>query len=329
MTAFSYDPIRVGIIGCSNIARKRFLPALIRSNKAKLQSIGSRELTKARSFSELFQCQHYGNYEDVIYSDDVDLVYISTPPTKRMHILEAAIRAGKHVLCEKPLLSNVADTIEILALAANCGVRIFENYAYLSHPQHSKLKELLSKNIIGKIKSIYVTFTYPLPLAGDIRLNPCLGGGVINDSLGYPISLAVFLYGDSVKIMSSSIGFSDSLGVDKNCQFQALVGDQTFYSARVAMDENYKSSYLLTGDSGEIEVTRAFSVDENHAATINITTESGRVVETLALVNQFNLYLEQCILELNDRIMTSERNIFRVRTFMDAVIGANVPFNSL
>jgi predicted dehydrogenase len=329
MIALSSEPIRVGIIGCSSIACRRFLPALISSDKAKLQAIGSRELSKAKNLAELFQCQQYGCYEDVIYSDDVDLLYISTPPTERKHILEAAIRASKHVLCEKPLLSNLAATKEVLDMAANYGVRIFENYAYTSHPQHSRVKELISKNIIGEIRDVSVTYTYPLPPADDIRLKPNLGGGVINDSLGYPISLASFLYGDAVKIMGASISRSNSLGIDKSCEFQALVGDQILYRARVGMDEVYKSSYLLTGERGEIEVTRAFSVDENHVATINIITAGGSLVESLAPVNQFRLYLEKCILELTDDMKYAEKNILRVRTLMDAIVGSALPLYNL
>lgn len=325
MSVHAFGPIRVGIVGCSSIAIRRFLPALISSDKAKLQFVGSRELSKAKKISELFQCRCYGNYEDVIYANDVDLVYISTPPTERVHLLEAAIRAKKHVLCEKPLLSNSAATKQVLDLAATFGTRVFENYAYLSHPQHSRVKQLLASNLIGKVLGLSVIYTYPLPPPDDIRLNPELGGGVINDTLGYPISLAGFLYGDAVEISRSSISFSDSLGIDENCEFQALVGDGIIFRGRVGMNDEYKSSYLLTGEFGEIEVSRAFSVDENHIASINITTAGGGVVETVGQANQFRLYLEQCISELTDEVMHSEKYILRTRTLMDSVLGVAVP----
>lgn len=329
MSMLSSCPIRIGIIGCSSIAYRRFLPALIKTDIAKLQVIGSRDLFKAKSFADFFQCQQYGNYKDVIYSDDVDLIYISTPPTERKHILETVIRARKHIICEKPLLLDLAITKKVLKMAENYGVRIFENYAYLSHPQHSRVKTLLSKNIIGNIQDIIVTYTYPLPPAGDIRLQANLGGGVVNDSLGYPISLASFLYGNAVKILGATITHSTSLGIDKSCEFQALVGDQINYRARVGMDEVYKSSYILTGEHGKLEVTRAFSVNENHAATINVITAGGNVVETLIPTNQFQLYLEQCILGLSDNTKYAEKKILRLRSLMDDVIGSAVHLNIL
>jgi predicted dehydrogenase len=325
MKTIGSAPIRVGIIGCSSIARRRFIPALLSSKKATLQIIGSRELSKASEFAKLFQCVKYGNYDDVIFSNDVDLIYISTPPTERKNLLEAAIRAGKHVLCEKPLLTCADATREILDLAENYGVRLFENYAYLSHPQHAKVKELLSKNIIGRIREVSVSYTYPLPAAHDIRLKPQLGGGVINDSLGYPVSLVIFLFDDAVKITRASISHSNSLGVDKNCEFEAIVGEGVQYKARVGMDEEYSSTYVLTGEYGAIEVGRAFSVDSTHAATIIINTASGREVETIANANQFQLYLDQCIVDLSDVRKLSEKNTLQIRSLMDAIIQAAKP----
>ena len=311
---------RVGIIGCSSIARRRFLPALIGSDKAALEIIGSREWAKAKQTAELFDCAAYGSYDDVINSHNVDLVYISTPPTERKYLLEAAIKAGKHVLCEKPLLSNAGETKEVLELAAHQGVRVFENYAYVCHPQHAAVKKLISQNLIGLVRDISVRYTYPLPAANDIRLKPELGGGVVNDSLGYPISLANYLEGSRFDLIESSIGHSNKLGVDVNCKFRAVVGKRINFTAYVGMDEEYRSAYVVTGDSGVIEVTRAFSVDESHQATVILRTAQGREVVTVMPANQFRMHLEDCVSALSRKDDFAEGNILAVRTLMDEVI---------
>ena len=320
MTAKDCARTRVGIIGCSSIARRRFLPALIGSDKAALAIIGSRERAKAKQMADSFHCADYGSYDDVIHSDDVDLVYISTPPTERKHLLEAAITARKHVLCEKPILPNAGETKDVLKLAANFDVRVFENYAYLSHPQHAAVKNLLCQNLIGPVRDISVTYTYPLPPADDIRLKPELGGGVVNDSLGYPISLVNHLDGRGFSLMESCIAHSEKLGVDVSCSFRGVVGGQINVTAQVGMDEDYRSAYVITGDGGVIEVSRAFSVDENHRATVIVRTSQGREVLTMEPVNQFRMHLEDCVLALSQRDNVAEERIMAVRTSMDEVI---------
>lgn len=320
MNATDRVSTRVGVIGCSSIAIRRFLPALIRSDKAALKIIGSREWAKARQTAELFGCAGYGSYDDVINSDDVDLVYISTPPTERKYLLEAAIKAGKHVLCEKPLLSNADETKDVLEFAASVGVRVFENYAYLSHPQHANVKNLILQNSIGRVREISVRYTYPLPPANDIRLKPELGGGVVNDSLGYPISLANYLEGDGFSLIESSIVHSNKLGIDVNCKFRAVVGRQINFTGHVGMDEEYSSAYVIAGDRGVIEVTRAFSVDEDHQATVILHTAHGREVVTVVPANQFRMHLEDCVSALSRKDSFAEENIMAVRTSMDKVI---------
>lgn len=311
---------RVGIIGCSSIARRRFLPALIGSDRVALKMIGSRERAKAKEMAESFYCAGYGSYDEVINSAEVDLVYISTPPTERRGLLEAAIRAGKHVLCEKPILPNSRETRDVLAMAANFGVRVFENYAYLSHPQHATVKDLLCQNLIGPIRDIFVAYTYPLPSANDIRLKPELGGGVVNDSLGYPISLLNHLQGGRFHLIESSIVRSERLGVDVNCRFRGVVGSHVNFTAHVGMDEEYRSAYVITGDSGEIEVSRAFSVDESHHATVILRTAQGREVLTMMPANQFRIHLEECVSALSCKDNVAEETIMAVRTSMDEVI---------
>jgi predicted dehydrogenase len=93
--------IKFGIIGCSRIAKQSVVPAIIKSEFAEIEIIGSRSLDKAKTFSNEFNSKKFGTYEDVILDDSVDAIYISTPIGTHEDWAIKAASAGKHILCEK------------------------------------------------------------------------------------------------------------------------------------------------------------------------------------------------------------------------------------
>ena len=93
--------IRFGIIGCSSIADRRTIPAILRAENSELTFVGSRSQKKAEKFAKKFSCKNYGSYEEVLERKDVDAVYISLPiGLQEKGALDSA-KAGKHILCEK------------------------------------------------------------------------------------------------------------------------------------------------------------------------------------------------------------------------------------
>ena len=108
--------LNIGIVACSNVAVKRFIPALLKSKNANLSIIGSRYLEKAQKIADQFNCSNYGNYNDVLINKDVDVVYISTPITLREELTVTAIKNNKHVICEKPAFIDFDTSSKVLAL---------------------------------------------------------------------------------------------------------------------------------------------------------------------------------------------------------------------
>jgi len=93
--------IRFGIIGCSRIADSSTIPAILESQYAEIEFIGSRTTTKAKKFAKKFGCKKFGDYKDVLNDDRVDAVYISVPVGLHEKWSIHAAKAGKHILCEK------------------------------------------------------------------------------------------------------------------------------------------------------------------------------------------------------------------------------------
>ena len=189
------ETIKFGIIGCSRIAKRSVIPAIIKSEFAELEMIGSRSTDKAKKFASEFNCEKFGTYEDVISDDSVDAVYISTPISTHREWSIKATAAGKHVYVEKSSAANLSQAREMVESAKENNVRIMEGFMFRFHPQHKKVKELIKDGKIGEVKSFNGIFGFPAFPEGDIRYaSPGTGGGFLLDSGCYPICASRMIF---------------------------------------------------------------------------------------------------------------------------------------
>lgn len=284
-------PVLFGIIGCSRVAQRRFLPALISSQCATLAFVGSRDAKKAKEYADEFHAEKYGSYEEVLASKEVDAVYISTPPTLHSEWVLKAARAGKHIICEKPAFTDVETARAAIEVCRANKVRLFENYAFLYHPQHEAARALSEK--IGGITHISVRYLYPFPPKGDIRFKPELGGGVLHDSFGYPIATALFYFREIPESASSIKTRDANLGIDTAAELSLRFPNNRMLEGKVQMGSNdYTSSYVLHGPKGSIEVCRAFAVDADKPTEIIVETKNGKEKIIVPPASQFQLALD-------------------------------------
>lgn len=278
--------IRFGIIGCSRVARRRFFPALVSSQCGTLVFVGSRDAEKAKEYADEFRAEQYGNYEDVLSSKTVDAVYISTPPTLHAEWVLKAARAGKHIICEKPAFPDAETARRAVEACHANSVRLFENYAFLYHPQHAVALSLIPR--IGCVERIQAIFSYPLPTQGNIRLKPELGGGVLHDSFGYPLATALFYFGEKPTAVSYAQTFDAELGVDTAADMLLSFSRDRTLEGKVQMGSSeYSSVYRLQGPRGYIEVPRAFAVDANAPTEIILVVGGREEKHLIPPANQF------------------------------------------
>lgn len=262
--------IRVGILGCSDIARRKFLPALLLSKKATLTGIASRDKARALSIVPAANCPRM-DYQQLITSSDVDLVYISLPNHLHEKWVIRALEQGKHVMCEKPLGLSMPSVNHMLKTAERHGRLLFENLMYLQHPQHQAVKSLITAGHIGKVLSMHTEFTFPGPVAGDFRLNPTMGGGAFHDLNRYPLSAALFfLKGKTHSFVYGNSDIRDKL----NLSFQAnsVTDEGESFSFKIAFGQTYRSFYVITGECGSIGIERAYTTpaDLENSVTLMI-----------------------------------------------------------
>ncbi len=139
----------------------------------------------------------YGSYEDLLDDPEIDVVYVSLPNSLHTEWTVRAAYAGKHVLCEKPLVVSMAEMDQIEQAALDTGVTIFEAFMYLHHPQTRRALELIQQGRLGKLQSINSWFNFYLPPsdASNVRLQTDLTGGALWDVGVYPNSLSIVMAG--------------------------------------------------------------------------------------------------------------------------------------
>lgn len=188
--------LRWGILGAGRIAGV-FARALAQSRTGELLAIGSRSQESADRFGEEFGVpRRYAPYEALLADPEVQAVYIATPHPTHAEWAIAAAKAGKHILCEKPLTMNYAEAVEVIEAARRHDVFLMEAFMYRCHPQTARLVELIRAGALGRVGVIQATFSFKGPEDPTARhLNKDLGGGGILDVGCYPVSMARLLAG--------------------------------------------------------------------------------------------------------------------------------------
>jgi len=188
-----------GIIGTGGIART-FARALADSTTGELVAVGSRAQETAEAFGDTFAIpRRYASYEDLLADPGIDGVYISLPNHLHLEWAVKTARAGKHVLCEKPLTVNASEATKMFAEVQKTGVFLMEAFMYRCHPQTQRVVDLIRDRAIGEVRMIQATFAYDL---GDsdqayqnIRLrNDACGGGIMDVGC-YTVSMARLIAG--------------------------------------------------------------------------------------------------------------------------------------
>lgn len=190
------QPIRWGIIGPGTIART-FADGIAHSTTGKLEAIATRNPDKPGLAEAFAGARIVKGYEALLVDPLIDAVYIATPHTGHAEWAIKAIRAGKHVLVEKPIALSAYDADAIFHEAKKAGVFAGEAYMYRLHPQTAKLVELIRKRAVGDIRIIRSSFGFNMgTFRPDHRLfaNEMAGGGIL-DVGGYPVSMARLVAG--------------------------------------------------------------------------------------------------------------------------------------
>ncbi|WP_198943420.1 Gfo/Idh/MocA family protein [Actinokineospora bangkokensis] len=282
--------LRVGLLGCSSIARRRTLPALRATPAAAVTAVAARDPRRAEAFAaESGTGAAALTYEQLLAADDVDAVYVSLPNSEHHRWAEAALLAGKHVLCEKPMTTTAAATTALTRLAAERGLVLRENFTFLHHPQHARVQRLLADGRIGAPRTLTAEFCIP-PLPGtDIRYRADLGGGALLDAGVYPLRLARLLLGPGLAVAGATLRVDKARDVDVAGLVLLVSPDGVFASLGFGFQHGYRSRYAVHGATGTLTADKAFTPPATWQPVLRVEEQDHTEEHTLPAADQFAL----------------------------------------
>ena len=289
--------LRFGVVGCGNIADKSFIPALLKSQKAVLISVASRDINRAKSFSEKYFCEIDKDYTTLIERKDIDAVYISTIPSTHEEIIILAAINGKHILCEKPLSTSYRSVQNVTRICRENNVGLLEGYMYQYHSQHKKVIELINQNHIGTPKQFTANFGFPSLPKSDYRYDPRLGGGACLDAGVYTIHSARHFFKSEPKDVYSTL-FVNGRKVDTTGSALLNFGNGESALLSFGFNYHYRNTYMIWGTEGSITVKRAFSIPDYISPVILLEKQDSVIKIKCDADNQFLKqidYFSDCI----------------------------------
>jgi predicted dehydrogenase len=189
--------VRWGVISTANIAVAKVIPAMQRGQHTVVTGIASRERGRAEAAARALGIPTwYGSYDALLEDPDIDAVYIPTPNHLHVPWSVRALRAGKHVLVEKPV---ALDAAEAQNLATEAGryprLKVMEAFMYRFHPQWVRARHLVRDGQIGELRTIQTFFSYFGDDPMNVRNQAAIGGGGGLMDIGcYPVSLSRWIF---------------------------------------------------------------------------------------------------------------------------------------
>jgi len=266
--------LRWGILGTARINR-RVIPAIGLARRSQLVAVASRDRARAEAFAREWSVPRpVASYQALLDDSSIDAVYIPLPNTDHVPWTLAAIAAGKHVLCEKPLALDPGDVDRIAAAAAEARVVVEEGFMYRHEPLTARVTSLVNDGAIGAVRAVLSGFTFALEADHNIRLNPALGGGSLWDVGSYPVTYAHLIAGQEPRMVFGSAHWHQS-GVDE--EFTGMLRFDGGMTANIyaGFRTPYRTWLEILGSHGALTVPNPFrpgpietlGLDQNGAIT--------------------------------------------------------------
>lgn len=245
--------IRWGILGTGKIARK-FVSDLAQTSGEAI-AVGSRSLEKAASFAKEWNiAQAYGSYEDLVKAPEVEVIYVSSPHSEHLAHALLALKAGKAVLCEKPMAPTLTQVQTMLQEAKAQGVFLMEALWMYFLPTFRQAQKWIAEGKIGEVKQIRAEFGFKADYDPESRLfNPSLAGGALLDIGIYPLTFALRLAGGSLKEHESVLQKA-ATGVDAGLAYSLEFDNGVVASLHCTFEVDLVNEAIIYGTEGYIRL---------------------------------------------------------------------------
>jgi len=251
-----------GILSTANIGMEKVIPAMQQGQFCDIAAIASRSLASAQTAADkLGITKAYGSYEELIADPSIEAIYNPLPNDLHVPMTLAAARAGKHVLCEKPVAMNATQAAELREVADK--VHIMEAFMVRFHPQWLRAREIVRSGTLGELRTIQSFFSYFNKDAGNIRNLVENGGGALYDIGCYPIVTGRFLF-DAEPVRAMAL-------IDRDPNFKT---DRTV-SAMLDFGEGRRLEFTVSTQSASYQRVQAFGTQKRLEVEIPFNAPPG------------------------------------------------------
>jgi predicted dehydrogenase len=281
--------LRIGIMGCADIARRLVIPAIqTHQSLFSIVGIASRTFEKAKEFGDLFNITPYEGYETLLEpSLGVDIIYMPLPTGLHDEWITKCLQAGKHVYVEKSLALNAESAERLVSIARSKRLLLLENFMFRYHSQHQYVFNKIAKGELGEIRLFRSSFGFPPLKENNFRYDPQMGGGALLDAGAYTVSAARWFLGEDLKVATANLHINQHWQSD-------IYGDMTLVNSKgvtaqlsFGFDNFYQCNYEIWGSKAKIVAERSFTPKPNEQPTILFQHNTAGEVYHAAADNHF------------------------------------------
>lgn len=282
--------LRWGLLSTAKI-NDAVIPGLQSSELNELYAVASRSQSKAEDYAQRHNIPRaFSSYEDMINDPNIDVIYNALPNHLHREWSVKAAQRGIHTLCEKPLALSAPEVLAMMDASRSNGVVIMEAFMYRHHPRTHKVMDIINQGLLGEIRFMRGTFTYPLSRPDNYRWKPEFGGGGLWDVGCYPISYAMMIMGGPP---SQVFGWQKNgeTGIDEIFTGQLDFPNGIFAQFDCATNTAYHTYFEIHGSKGNLFIAHPFTT-RNNDVPILLRTADNESTFTFDDVNSYKAQTE-------------------------------------
>ncbi len=273
-------PIRFGILGAARIAPDALIKAAQNVPDANVVAVAARDPKRAREFADAHSIPRVlATYDDLVNDPELDVIYNPLPNSLHCEWTIAALRAGKHVLCEKPLASNAIEAERMANAADETGKILGEAFHYRYHPLADRIRALMTDGTLGRLAHVEGQFSVPIPET-NICFDWSLAGGATMDLGCYPLHMIRYFSGLAASVVSARAETGPkNIDIAMEVDLELAGGVTAKMTCAMKKDSPLRASFMARGDRGELRVTNPIGPHRGHQLIVK--TGAGEKTETV------------------------------------------------
>jgi len=288
---------RFGVISAARIVPNALIDAAKLVPEVEVTAVAARDPARAREFA----AQHgiprvLATYDEVINDRNIDVIYNPLPNALHHEWTIKALRAGKPVLCEKPLCSNTREAEEMARVADETGLLLGEAFHYHYHPLANRVREIIKGGSLGKLAQVEGRFSVPIP-ADNIRYDWKLAGGATMDLGCYPLHMIHYFTGRAPKVVSAKATTGpEQIDVAMEADLRLDGGVTAKMICAMTQDSPIAVTFIAKGDRGELHVLNPLAPQRGNRITVK--TADGEKQESISGDSTFTYQLRAFVAAL-------------------------------